>query len=444
MYQLLKPGEVVVGQGTKARYTVRRSIGGGGQGEVYEAERDGVPMALKWYFQNIATPQQRTILESLVAMGPPDHRFLWPIEIVTKEAGGGGYGYAMPLREKRFRGIVELLKGTVQPSFATLTTAGINLVEAFRQLHARGRSYRDINEGGVFVDFKTGDVLICDNDNVYIDGLGDAGVKGKMRWMAPEIVVGKANPSFDTDLYSLSVLLFYMFVNHHPLEGKRESDIRAFDPLASLQLYGQDPVYIYDPANESNRPVKQFHKNAIVMWKNYPRFFHRAFEKSFTEGIRDPGHGRVRLPDWRKCLVQLRDSIYHCTQCKAEVFFDAEQFTANGGAMAACIECGKVSKAPLRMRSDKWPGTVVAEVGKKLYDHHLYTSKEWTFTDPRAEFVEDRKAPAGIGVRNQTDERWTLLGADGVVAGEVGRGEVAPITNDCRIGMGQRQVMFRI
>jgi hypothetical protein len=47
-------------------------------------------------------------------------------------------------------------------------------------------------------------------------------------------------------------------------------------------------------------------------------------------------------------------------------------------------------------------------------------------------------------VRNQTDERWTLLGADGVVAGEVGRGEVAPITNDCRIGMGQRQVMFRI
>jgi DNA-binding helix-hairpin-helix protein with protein kinase domain len=444
MYQLLKPGDVVLGHGTKARYVVRRYIGGGGQGEVYEAERDGVPLAVKWYFMEMATPQQRATLESLVAMKAPDHRFLWPIEIVAKESGGVGFGYAMPLRDKRFRGIVELLKGTVQPSFATLTTAGINLVEAFRALHSSGRSYRDINEGGVFVDFTSGDVLVCDNDNVYIDGMGDAGVKGKMKWMAPEIVVGKANPSSDTDLYSLSVLLFYMFVVHHPLEGKRESDIRAFDHHASVKLYGEDPVFIYDPANDTNRPVKQFHKNAIVMWKNYPRFLHRSFEKSFTEGIRDPANGRVRLPDWRKCLVQLRDSIYHCTRCKAEVFFDAEQFAANGGAMAPCIECGKVSKTPLRMRCDKWPGTVVAEVGKKLYDHHLFQGKEWAFADPRAEFVDDGKSPSGIGVRNQSDERWTVLGADGVVVGEVTPGAVAPITNDCRIGMGQRQVTFRL
>jgi DNA-binding helix-hairpin-helix protein with protein kinase domain len=401
-------------------------------------------VAVKWYFQHAATPQQETILESLVAMGPPDHRFLWPIEVVAKESSGGGIGYAMPLREQRFSGVVELLKGTVQPSFATLTTAGINLVEAFRQLHARGRSYRDINEGGVFVDFKTGDVLICDNDNVYIDGLGDAGVKGKMRWMAPEIVVGKANPSFDTDLYSLGVLLFYMFVVHHPLEGKRESDIRAFDHHASMKLYGTDPVYIYDPLNDSNRPIKQFHKNAIVMWKNYPRFLHRVFEKCFTDGIRDPAHGRVRLPEWRKCLVQLRDSIYHCSRCQAEVFFDAEQFAANGGAMAPCIECGKISKAPLRMRCEQWSATVVAEVGKKLYDHHLHAQREWSFKDARAEFVDDRTSPSGVGVLNRSDERWALLGSNGVLAGEVAPGAIAPITNDCRIGMGQRQVVFRL
>jgi len=444
MYQLLKPGEVVAGQDAKARYVVRRYIGGGGQGEVYEADRGGMPMAVKWYFQQMATPQQRAILQSLVAMKAPDHRFLWPVEIVVKDAGGVGFGYSMPLRDKRFRGIVELLKGTVQPSFATLTTAAINLVEAFRQLHATGRSYRDINEGGVFVDFSTGEVLVCDNDNVFIDGLGDSGVKGKMKWMAPEIVLGKANPSFDTDLYSLSVLLFYMFVNHHPLEGKRESDIRAFDHHASIRLYGEDPLFIYDPVNDTNRPAKQFHKNAIVMWKNYPQFLRRVFEKSFTVGLRDSEIGRVRLPVWRKCLVQLRDSIYHCTRCKAEVFFDVEQFAANGGSMPPCIECGKVSNVPIRMRCDKWSGTVVAEVGKKLYDHHIHPQREWSFTEPRAEFVDDRNSPAGIGLRNQSDERWTLLGADGVVVGETTQGAVAPIANNCRIGMGQRQVMFRL
>lgn len=444
MYQLLKPGDVVVGQSTKARYAVRRYIGGGGQGEVYEAERDGASMAVKWYFAEMAKPQQRTILESLVAKGAPDHRFLWPYEIVGKESDSSSFGYAMPLREKRYRGIVELLKGTVQPSFATLTTAAINLVEAFRQLHASGRSYRDINEGGVFVDFTTGDILVCDNDNVFIDGLGDAGVKGKMKWMAPEIVLGKASPSFNTDLYSLSVLLFFMFVNHHPLDGKRESDIRAFDHLASVKLYGEDPLFIYDPANDSNRPVKQFHRNAVVMWRNYPRFLHRIFEQSFTAGLLDPTNGRVRLPDWRKALVQLRDSIYHCTRCNAEVFFDADQFSASGGAMSPCVECGKVSKAPVRARCERWPGTVVAEVGKKLFDHHLYQNREWIFTDPRAEFVEDRKSPSGIGVRNRSDEQWVVLGADGAVVCEVGLGASAPVTNDCRISMGQRLVIFRV
>jgi DNA-binding helix-hairpin-helix protein with protein kinase domain len=444
MYQLLKPGDVVLGHGTKARYVVRRYIGGGGQGEVYEAERDDVPMAVKWYFQQMATPQQRNILESVVAMGAPDHRFLWPYEIVLKDGDATGFGYAMPLRDRRYRGIVELLKGTVQPSFATLTTAAINLVEAFRQLHAKGRSYRDINEGGVFVDFKTGDVLVCDNDNVFVDGLGDAGVKGRMKWMAPEIVIGKANPSANTDLYSLSVLLFYMFVNHHPLEGKRESAIRAFDHHASVRLYGEAPLFIYHPTDDSNRPQKQFHKNAVVMWKNYPRFLHRVFEQSFVHGLHDPAQGRVRLPDWRKVLVQLRDSIYHCTRCKAEVFFDSELYSANGGVMPPCIECGQASKAPVRSRCEKWSGTVVAEVGKKLYDHHLYQQREWVFADPRAEFIEDRKSPSGVSLRNLSYDPWTVLGADGAVACEVAHGSAVPITSDCRISMGHRLVMFRI
>ena len=47
--------------------------------------------------------------------------------------------------------------------------------------------------------------------------------------MAPEIVRGEAAPNAQTDLFSLAVLLFYMFVNHHPLEGEQEAQIRALD-----------------------------------------------------------------------------------------------------------------------------------------------------------------------------------------------------------------------
>lgn len=446
MYQLLKPADVLKGQASGATYSVGRYIGGGGQGEVYEAVRDGSSVAIKWYFAEMATPQQRRVLESLVAMKSPDHRFLWPLEVVAKESANvsdSSFGYAMPLRESRFRGIVELLKATVQPSFATLTTAALNLVEAFKQLHAKGRSYRDINEGGVFVDFANGDVLVCDNDNVFIDGLGDAGVKGKMRWMAPEIVVGKACPSADTDLYSLSVLLFYMFIVHHPLEGKRESDIRAFDHLASVRLYGEAPLFIYDPDDDSNRPVMPWHKNAIVMWRNYPRFFQRLFMAAFTVGLRDTAHGRVRLSDWRKGLVQLRDSIYHCTQCKAEVFFDAERFSERGGAMEPCIECGRASAAPIRMRFDAAGAAVVVEVGKKLFDHHLYSQREYVFGEPRAEFLKCAKSSTGVCIRNLSEETWTISAANGAVR-ELVSGMDAPVDSDIRVNAGHRQLVFRV
>ena len=71
--------------------------------------------------------------------------------------------------------------------------------------------------------------IICDNDNVGIDRKTGGGIGGTARFMAPEIVRGEAVPSSQTDLFSLAVLLFYMLVNHHPLEGAREADIRCFD-----------------------------------------------------------------------------------------------------------------------------------------------------------------------------------------------------------------------
>ena len=57
----------------------------------------------------------------------------------------------------------------ITPTFTGLATAGVHLADAFLQLHARGLCYRDISQGNVFVDPQTGDIQICDNDNVGID-----------------------------------------------------------------------------------------------------------------------------------------------------------------------------------------------------------------------------------------------------------------------------------
>ena len=271
MLQVLNVGQIVRTESTHLDCEVEQFIGAGAQGEVYCARVSGRPLALKWYFDNVATPQQRASLERLVQKGPPNNRFLWPLELATATAIAG-FGYLMPLREPRFHSVVALMKRRIDPSFRVLATAGFEVAHSFLQLHSKGLCYRDISFGNLFLDPDTGEIVICDNDNVTVDGDPNAGVLGTPRFMAPEVVRGEAVPGTQTDLFSLAVLLFYLFYMHHPLEGKRELAIHSFDLPAMTHLYGVAPLFIFDPTDRSNEPVRGHHDNALDLWPIYPQF----------------------------------------------------------------------------------------------------------------------------------------------------------------------------
>ena len=59
MNQLLTAGQCVVTESSFSECTIEKFLGGGGQGEVYEAKVGGRLFALKWYFPASATAQQR-------------------------------------------------------------------------------------------------------------------------------------------------------------------------------------------------------------------------------------------------------------------------------------------------------------------------------------------------------------------------------------------------
>ena len=275
-------------------YEIVEFLGSGGQGEVYMVESEGQYYALKWYFKHMASSAQKDNLDRLIDQGAPDESFLWPMDILDD---GSTYGYVMPLRPERYKSIVDLMKRTAEPSFYHLCKAGFNLTLGYQKLHSKGYCYRDISFGNVFFDPENGDVLICDNDNVAVNGKQDTSVYGTQRFMAPEIVTGQAKPSTDTDLYSMAVLLFYMFMLHHPLEGKREASIKCMDVSAMNLLYGSNPVFIFDPEDKSNEALSGYHDNALAYWKVYPKFFKDLFVEAFTKG---DSHGS--LPDRRAGL----------------------------------------------------------------------------------------------------------------------------------------------
>ena len=203
----LKVGTTLISESLQ-RYKVISLLGAGGQGEVYDIECNGKHYALKWYFKHTATEAQKAILNNLVEKGAPDSSFLWPQDLIFKTPGES-FGYIMPLRPKNYKSIVDMMKRRAEPSFYALCRAAYNLTNGYQKLHAMGYSYRDISFGNLFFDPDNGDVLICDNDNVAANGIDNSSVYGTPRFMAPEIVVGKAKPSRNTDLFSLAVLLFY-------------------------------------------------------------------------------------------------------------------------------------------------------------------------------------------------------------------------------------------
>jgi serine/threonine protein kinase len=385
---------------SRRRGAVTRFIGEGSQGTVFAAvvDTDGgesEAVALKWYFPHTATLDQRAAIAELVERGAPSERFLWPLELVTAP-GQPGFGYVMRLRPPRFVGLAELLTGKTDAPFSVVLTLCIDLADSFLALHSQGLCYRDISFGNIFFDPVTGAPLICDNDNVGIDGESPSHVLGTRRFMAPEIVRGEAGPSRRTDLYSLSVLLFYVLMVGHPLVGRRELDFDCWDDQAESVLFGRAPLFVFDPDDDTNAPLPDLHAAVLANWGLYPNHLRALFTKAFTTGLRDPINGRVQESVWRRGLAQTRDGVRQCPWCGKENLFEPN------GTDATCWFCDRAMRLPLRLVIDEW--VVVLNETSRIHGHHL--RRNYDFTTIVAEVVRHPSRPDAWGLRNATADTW--------------------------------------
>jgi len=404
----------------------QRLLGAGGQGEVWLGEMEGQPVAVKVYHPHTATPEQRAAIERLVEKGPPAKYFLWPRALVEDPASRS-YGYIMEVREARFRALEDFMARKIEPTFRALLTASWQLADGFLRLHSQGLCYRDISFANVFFDPATGDVRICDNDNVEVSGAALGGILGTPRFMAPEVVRREAVPSDQTDRYSLAVLLFYMLMGGHPLDGEREACIRCLDVPALEKLYGFQPLYIFDPEDPSNRPRLGVHDNPIAFHPLYPVRLRELFQRSFTEGLHYPAK-RVRESEWRKAFARAVDSILPCA-CRAESFYDADALRSGGAGK--CWSCEKAIVLPPRIRVGD--AVVILTRETRLYGRHLGIAED--DGNPIAEVSQHSDHPALFGLRNLTPEPWTLTRLDGSIV-DVPPGRAVPILPGNKINFG--------
>lgn len=425
--ELLTPGtslNTLLGKQVK----VVRLLGEGGQGQVYAVDYSGTPKALKWFKPNGIGEKPGAFYDNLksnVYKGAPSAAFLWPEDIARQ---GNRFGYVMPLRPQGYHEITDFLLGQARfSSYRTVVDASLQIVSAFRLLHNAGYSYQDLNDGNFFVEPETGKVLICDNDNVAPNKT-DTGIRGKPRFMAPEIVTQARVPDNLSDRFSMAVILFVIFCMDHPLEG-RHSLVPALTPQLQERLYGSEALFIMDESNESNRPVPGVHKNVLRVWKFLPDFIQQQFQRAFCKKALTEPNARPSELEWIKTLVHFRSMIVPCT-CGNEVFLKT-------AAPCSCENCRRTLSVPFKIQLREYD--IPGAAGSRIYRCQTEICDAEKALQPVSAIIASNKDRTKLGLKNMSDTPWRVEFADGRT-GSVEPKAVLPLSDGTELTVNSEKI----
>lgn len=431
----LKQGDVFQSFNGQRSGSVGEFLGQGGQGAVFRANFGTGVYAVKWYHDHYididATLQDR--LQRAIARGAPDHRFLWPLELVSRPSQTKGYGYVMGLRPGEFRSIRELLApppNRIELSLEKRFFVCWQIADSFLSMHANGFCYQDINFGNFFIHPSTGQVMICDNDNVNVDG-GEASVYGTRKFMAPEIVRRETTPNSRTDLYSMAVLFFYVLIGWHPLDGKREANAKMLTPDDELALYGNDPLFIFDLHDTDNGPVSPLHDMLVCRWNTLPQALRDLFHQAFGAGLQNPNE-RVIEKDWLRAFETCQRAVFTCDDCRYEHVFSVDLHTSS---QPSCAYCSAQINVPAVFNIGNKNIALTLDAVISLIDLGNPNADRW---ESAAIVVEHPTKPGVLGLRNTTSDPWRVESAGGKVT-TVSPGKTVLLADKLQIYIGPRK-----
>ena len=187
-----------------------------------------------------------------------------------------------------------------------------------------------------------------------------------------------------------------LLFRNHPLAGVRDQD--GDDPDENeLNLYCKNPVFIFDPEDESNRPKVGIHVNALKFWPVFPAYIQELFQRAFhKELMRSDGanrEDRIIEREWLKALVRLRRDLFFCANCGNLTFYPKE------GEQIVCMNCNKPAEQPAFL--DIGGQRIPLQPGLSIYRYDIDANSDFT--------VEIIREEIGLVVQNQKDSRiWGL------------------------------------
>ena len=409
--------------------TIKDFLGEGGQGEVYLVKQNGKKLAFKVY-KEIESDDFRYNLKNNIERGAPSSQFLWSQKLIDFD--DGTIGYLMDLRDENFLSFVSYLTGKNKfSSKQTLIKWCIEVCIAFKKLHEMGYSYQDINDGSFFFNADTGELLICDNDNVTADKK-NLGVLGKMRYMAPEIVRSEQLPDIHSDRFSLAIILFMALCMGNPFEGERLKNYEVVDEQAEFELYGKKPVFVYHKTDKSNRPIRGYHTSLLKRWAYIPIYLKEAFHRTFVDGLADRQNERTTELEWIRLLSKYRDELVCCNNCGHEYIVGLVEKKRYDN----CPVCSAKTKEVCSLQIGR--NVVLLDLGKKIYSNHLdkYSSQ---YNLVKGVVVSNKKNPSVWGIKIALDNDVCIKDAFGIEK-TMAKDGVLPIVHGLKIKFDENTI----
>lgn len=299
--------EKIIKTASGNEYIIGKRMGQGGVGRVYKVRRvsDGKEFAFKEYMpspdraaihkgikKNLQTLLRNPILDR---DGIPLKSFIGPIELVDLPASRG-FGYIMELVDTE--NYVPLKKlwhsASIYPDALILCKICKNIAHLFTRLHlGTGWCYKDINEGNIYINPKTGDIFVIDLDNISVPKTKT--ILGTHGYMAPEVYVTN-EPDTRTDQFSMAVYFYRLLIGGYPLEGKKTMEYLKKNNKAVQEagdvIYGSMALFAFDPKDTSNsiQPLVkekdgEVYQAQINLWNDLPEEIQQCFIRTFSTGL---------------------------------------------------------------------------------------------------------------------------------------------------------------
>ncbi|NNJ12053.1 hypothetical protein EKD04_017120 [Chloroflexales bacterium ZM16-3] len=325
----------------------------GGEGSVYfSVDRKYV---VKIYRK--PSPDKQRHLHQIIDLGRSlgaDARFLaWPLGIVQQFDGNPAVGVVTRLVDNTTHAplykLIHSARDALQQfkqerSWLDYVKIARGSAAAVRAIHGKGMAHADIHPRNLLASLATGDVVLIDLDGLVVRGFLPPQVQGMPGFIAPEVVMGKAQPSHLSDRHSLAVLILWTLLFRNVMLSVRTHDPNdeANDDRLSYGEYACFSEHVQNRSNwlpEVGRPLYQ--RGALSYRTLTPKLQYLT-EQALIAGLHQPEE-RPEALQWEQAIAEAYDLAIACHGCRQSFFYP---YWMKPSGRRQCPFCGQSVRTP--------------------------------------------------------------------------------------------------